>query len=474
MGFLDALGDALRDNSGGMASALAGGMSQDVYNNQWKAADMAAEQASILKREDLTRQAAAKEAHINKIISEVANGTIKDIDKANAVLQQLGYSGPPVGLSKETEVEQQGLLDKQKAAEQAAKLRQGLATAGNNVDVPPPNQPAPTVDPATGALSVTSTAPLTGNTIAPPDDLVKQKQESAALQYGNDALVDKIAESKLAPKQETKSEYEKILIARYGSLSDPRAQKAMDAWIARKDAPTSTMIKVQGVGGANSLTGNALDDAAQQYRTTGIMPSLGMGGVAEKVKIMNRASELSRAAGDDAQAAAIQKQVGKASVGALTQLTRQETMVGAFEKNAVKNADLALSMSDKVDRAGSPVLDKWIQAGRKNVTGSPEVAAFNAANQSFVNEYAKVISGSMGNTAVSDSARQHAMDMLSTAMTKDQYKAVISTLKQEMNNRMAGFSEQKKSLITGISGTVPDDTSTAKPSDNKPDPLGIR
>ena len=142
----------------------------------------------------------------------------------------------------------------------------------------------------------------------------------------------------------------------------------------------------------------------------------------------------------------------KANQSAFNQLDKQATMVGAFEKTAQKNMNLAISLSNKVSRAGIPIFDRWVQSGRKMISGDPAVAQFHSANETFLNEYAKIMSGSMGNTPISDAARASAKEMLDSAYTKDQYMAVMSTLKKDMDNRMTGFIDQRNELSAKITG----------------------
>jgi len=191
----------------------------------------------------------------------------------------------------------------------------------------------------------------------------------------------------------------------------------------------------------SSISPEAIDNAASRYNTDGTLPSLGMGkeAAAIRVGILSRAAELNGGASPDQRGDQL---VRKTQGQALGQLQKQYTMVSAFEKNAQKNAALALQAADKVDNTGSPIVNKWIQSGQKIITGNPEVNAFNAANETFVNEYAKIMSGSMGNTPVSDSARAHAHEMLSTIQAPEDYKAVHAVLKQEMDNRMQGLQEE--------------------------------
>ena len=101
-------------------------------------------------------------------------------------------------------------------------------------------------------------------------------------------------------------------------------------------------------------------------------------------------------------------------------------------------------------------------AGQKELLGDPDVTKFNTSNYTFVNEYAKVVSGSMGNTAITDAARKHANDVLSTSQTKEQYKQNIALLKTEMQNRMKGFDQQRQELVGGMQNRRASDASAGE------------
>ena len=206
-----------------------------------------------------------------------------------------------------------------------------------------------------------------------------------------------------------------------------------------------------------------LSYAAEIYRKTGTMPALGQGSSQLRQAILGEAARLDAAEGITPSEGAANIVGTKATSSALNQLTKQATLVKSFEKTAVKNGDLALQLSEQTDRTGIPVVNKWVQAGQKSISGNPQISAFNAANETFVNEYAKIMSGSMGNTPVSDAARQHAHDMLSTVQTAEQYKAVHNVLRQEMNNRITGLNQEltaTKQSLGGGSKPVTTNTTT--------------
>jgi hypothetical protein len=217
-------------------------------------------------------------------------------------------------------------------------------------------------------------------------------------------------------------------------------------------------------GGGGDLSEDAKNAAAARYNIDGTLPPMGMGkaGMSLRTEILNRAAKM--AAGRDPTEQRVQQISNKADASALLQLRKQQTAGENFEKTALKNADLALSTSEKMDRTGVPVFNKWLQAGRRG-TGSVEAANFDAANNSFVEEYAKVMTGSTGGAAATDSARQRAHELLDTSMTPEQYRSNVDILKKEMANRVQSFREQAEETEGRIrdTGKKPDSgTSQAK------------
>jgi hypothetical protein len=277
---------------------------------------------------------------------------------------------------------------------------------------------------------------------------IEQRQQT------NDAQVDQRYEADRAHQLER----EKLADTRYQSEQDTKlkqqdienqrtAQAAKDLADYRKQLGSAATTKANG--------GNASDDgidlAATQYYQTGKMPAVGNNATL-RAKILARAAEIAKDSGDTNKEVVLRGQSNQASASALTNLTKQRTSVSAFERTASSNADMALGLSDKVDRTGVPVFNRYLNAGRKELAGDSDVTNFNIANETLVNEYAKVMSGGMGNTPVSDSARSHAHAMLSTAMTKEQYKQAVAVLKQEMGNRMSGFDQEELSLRQNMLG----------------------
>jgi hypothetical protein len=128
---------------------------------------------------------------------------------------------------------------------------------------------------------------------------------------------------------------------------------------------------------------------------------------------------------------------GKAAAQALGKVTSIRAQVEASEQTVLKNGQAALQLAARLaGRRGVPVINRWIQAGRKNIAGDPQVAAFHLAVGTVADEYAKVMTTSTGTGGqTSDSARQEAYRRINTAQTPAQLQAVISQMKIEMDNR---------------------------------------
>lgn len=239
------------------------------------------------------------------------------------------------------------------------------------------------------------------------------------------------------------------------------------------DINAQTKKDVASAKAATGLDDDALDAAAIVYNSTGTMPSLGFGGANAKMTIMNRASELRKASGTSPEDWQTGMAGAAAAKPALAQLTKQSTMANAFSATAQKNGELLLSLTDKgVGPSGVPLIDRWIQAGRKNVAGDPDVTAFNIAMETFKTENAKVLSGATGAAGITDAAREHVDALLSKASTKEQIEAAVKTFEMERTNRVSSYQDQMEALqkrIAGGSGQV-----TNSPAATATNPTGAK
>lgn len=196
------------------------------------------------------------------------------------------------------------------------------------------------------------------------------------------------------------------------------------------------------------VTDPAIEAAANRYLLDGTLPALGIGksGAAMKAAVLNRAAELGGERGIKPEEQRPLQINTAANKSALTQVSKQEAMVGAFEKNFLRNVDLAEKASEAVDRTGVPLVNKWINAGKRAIAGDVELSKLDIAIKAAVNEYTKIISGSMGNTVMAQSEIERVNNLLNAAQTKEQVKGVLDFMKQETKNRMEGFVGEKERI----------------------------
>jgi hypothetical protein len=196
----------------------------------------------------------------------------------------------------------------------------------------------------------------------------------------------------------------------------------------------------------------AIDLAAERYHTDGTLPPMGMGkgGATARSLIISRAAELWPSVKGSNQR--VEQLANKANAASLANLQKQTTMINSYEYMANKNADIALEMSRNVDRTGVPVFNRWLLAGRNALAGDVDVSKFNTAINGLAGEYAKIVSGSMGNTALSDAARHEAQKILNNAATQEQFEANVRFIQREMKNRTAGLEAQKQELLKSMNG----------------------
>lgn len=185
--------------------------------------------------------------------------------------------------------------------------------------------------------------------------------------------------------------------------------------------------------------------AAYRYKTDGTLPpNMGRGvqGAGEALRIRTIAAGLDAQGGESPEDARIRQLALKGDVGAINQMRKREVAVGANVKNFDFNADQALQLSSQVDRTGVPIANAWLNAGRRSVTGNPQLSAFDVAVKTTVNEFAQIVSGTTAG-ATTEGEKKKAETLLNSAQTPEQLMAVINQMKVESKNRMTSFAAQR-------------------------------
>lgn len=201
------------------------------------------------------------------------------------------------------------------------------------------------------------------------------------------------------------------------------------------------------------LNDDAVHLLAGKYLNNGTLPPLGMGPIAaaNRNKILNAATGMAKDLGLSADDLVAGTANVKALGSALTKAQGNWTAMSRQEEAAQANANLMLGLAPKGGgQTNIPVVNRWLQAGRKQIAGDPDVTAFDSALGGYSEEFAKVMTGSSGSAAATDSARAAAADRLSKYATQGQLAAGVATMNQEMANQKNAASH----VIVGITNQI--------------------
>jgi hypothetical protein len=184
------------------------------------------------------------------------------------------------------------------------------------------------------------------------------------------------------------------------------------------------------------------------------LPPLGMGkdAAALRQRILGKAAQIAIDKGINGGQANLIHADLKANTRSLGDLTKLRTFVESAERTASLNADQVLRTAPAGVGGSAPIFNRWIQAGRKNVSGDPALSRFSLAVDTLANEYAKVMTTNTGTGGTtSDSARAEAHALLSKADTLQQLQATIHQMRIDMNNRRTALITQDHILRGNIS-----------------------
>ena len=111
---------------------------------------------------------------------------------------------------------------------------------------------------------------------------------------------------------------------------------------------------------------------------------------------------------------------------------------------------MVTGLAQKVDNTGVPILNKWINAGKRSVLGDPDISALDANIKATVNEYAKIVGGGTGGGATAQGEISKIEGLLSSAQSPAQIENVLNVMRKETANRMQSFKDQKSELTSSM------------------------
>ena len=165
----------------------------------------------------------------------------------------------------------------------------------------------------------------------------------------------------------------------------------------------------------------------------------------------------------------------KASANAISNVTKQYSLIASFEETMENNIKIAEKLATKGQGTeAGPVINRWIQAGRV-ATGDPDVKAFNDAVKTVASEYAKISTGATGAAAASDTATARSDEMISNLDTPESLHNVFhEALLPEARNRTQSLANMLESLKSNIrTGGKTDIGGSDKPGRSKASAIKI-
>lgn len=154
-------------------------------------------------------------------------------------------------------------------------------------------------------------------------------------------------------------------------------------------------------------------------------------------RVVTRGRELGLSDDEIAQRYALAKADYSALSRGLGESSRRGSQLLMATHAARGMAQIARQQSRKVNR-GQFMPWNRIQLAIQGQTGDPNVKAFYASVNSFVNAYARAVTP-VG--APTDAKMKHAFDMLNTAQSQEQFDAVMDVLDQEMEAELKAVGE---------------------------------
>jgi len=127
--------------------------------------------------------------------------------------------------------------------------------------------------------------------------------------------------------------------------------------------------------------------------------------------------------------------------------------LSVYGRTAYNAMDIAIKASDAVPRTEFPKANVALNAWKTN-TGDPKIKALGQSIDTLINEYARAVGG--GHGTVADKQRAH--DALNSADTKEQFRAVVDVMKQEIvlaEHAMPEAREQIKGIYNPKKGEKP-------------------
>jgi hypothetical protein len=229
-------------------------------------------------------------------------------------------------------------------------------------------------------------------------------------------------------------------------------EREIEAGMAAQQAAAGSGIPTKGGTGGIGLGDEAIDlYARRSILMGGSTEQMGLG-VQIRGPVMSRVAQIVAEEGITPEQLLENGVRYKANAASYANLMKGGDQVSAFSRTTDLNLALALELSGRLDDTGVPVANRALRKLQGKYAGDADVAAYEAAIRTAINEYAKAVTTVTGGGVTSDSARKEMEGILNTSMTQGQIESVIPILQQEMRNRLKSYGQQGDAIFSRMHG----------------------
>jgi hypothetical protein len=193
---------------------------------------------------------------------------------------------------------------------------------------------------------------------------------------------------------------------------------------------------------------------ADQYRQTGAMPSLGLGGAQVKEGLAAHAYYREEKAGGTIGTMQARWAVSKGLAKALSGFEVQNASVEAFSRNADLNSAKLVQLGQLVDKNGTRVFERWQRWVRGQYKGDADVTNFDAQVGIWRTEVAKIVTNPNLTGQLTVHAMEESKAYAGTDWTLSQIEGTVKLFRGDAERRKRSIAEETQKLQYQIAHLV--------------------
>jgi hypothetical protein len=246
---------------------------------------------------------------------------------------------------------------------------------------------------------------------------------------------------------------EKSLGLPLGTLSDPEKLKFLETYREKSLAMGQQRLQISLNNQGGQLSPESLAAMVAYTQTFGTLPPMGMGGMGARNQFwMALGQSLAESNGDFGDIAAQKSAITALNKALSTQENQYQatkTALGTLDKQL----ELAKKYNNKLDRSGSPAINRYLLWVKGEYAGDADTRALQNIVKTASSEFAKILSGSAASiSGATVSSQKDAEDLINAYMSRGQLNAIIGLLKQESTFRLESQQETINQIKSDIGG----------------------